>query len=51
MGWGCGLESFISNLSLFVSSICDSWDFFYTKVTWGGIAPIVYENEHLGFGL
>lgn len=25
---GCGLESFISNLTLFVSSMCDSWDIF-----------------------
>ena len=50
-GLGLWVGVFISNLSLFVSSICDSWDFFYTKVTWGGIAPIVYENEHLGFGL
>ena len=35
-------------LELIVSSIGDSCDILHFMVTWGGIAPIVYENEHCG---
>ena len=35
-------------LELIVSSIGDSCDILHFMVTWGGIAPILYENEHCG---